>query len=506
MKGIHVFKNYIYKFKANAESEDIKFEGLAYHILYYTNNILFKLHGSFPAYIKEKLNKDFNYYRISSKDNDKDLALYNYILRLQEIFESKIKEFYKQNKKIKIVLPDAPEQQTKLLISYYSIKPNQVVNNPKILTNYEKQFKSFKKKSDDKEIISSEKYLIVGNKSNAVDKDEKQKFDNLDDKLNLKLDNSISMILPEVDLARYQENLSLNKILELYNALIIGSRILPAYLQTAIVNESNEKLNESANYFEILFSIYINIKDNNYSLIYLIINEFVSSFRDMIMKLKNAGVNFRTNKLLNDIKLETNSKNSFITPPVKIEPIRQKDVWENKKIMEQKIAFDFQNDLKKKIEYNNIKAKAIKHIDTTMNMSRIIDDILNSLDNTLNINIQKVDDEEEEIKEDVFNILYEIEKGNDIALIDEENGRKFEKKNIAFSTSDKGKEKRLSKMSRENFENIEKNFNEDYALKYIVDKMKNKVNKNDLIFKYELLKNEIKGYIPKKSNLYHAVN
>ena len=58
--------------------------------------------------------------------------------------------------------------------------------------------------------------------------------------------------------------------------------------------------------------------------------------------------------------------------------------------MEQKIAFDFQNDLKKKIEYNNIKAEAIKHIDTTMNMSRIIDDILNSLDNTLNINIQNL--------------------------------------------------------------------------------------------------------------------
>ena len=314
------------------------------------------------------------------------------------------------------------------------------------------------------------------------------------------------MILPEVDLAKYQENLSLNKILELYNALIIGSRILPAYLQTAIVNESNEKLNESSNYFEILFSIYKNIKANNYSLIHLTINEFVSSFSDMIMKLKNAGVNFRNNNLLNDIKLETNSKNSFITPPVKIEPIRQKDEWENKKIMEQKIAFDFQNDLKKKIEYNNIKAEAIKHIDTTMNMSRVIDDTLNSLDNTLNINIQKIDDEEEEIKDDVFNILEEIEKDEDIALIDEEDGKKVEKQNIAFSTSDKGKEKPLSKVSRENFENIEKNFNEDYALKYIVDKMKNKVNKNDLIFKYELLKNEIKGYIPNKSNLYHTVD
>jgi len=96
------------------------------------------------------------------------------------------------------------------------------------------------------------------------------------------------MILPEVDLKKYQDNLSLNIILELYNALIISSRILPSYLQTAIVNESNENLNESSKYFEILYSIHKNIKGNNKSLIHLTINEFVSSFNDMIMKLKNA--------------------------------------------------------------------------------------------------------------------------------------------------------------------------------------------------------------------------
>ena len=73
-------------------------------------------------------------------------------------------------------------------------------------------------------------------------------------------------------------------------------------------------------------------------------------------------------------------------------------------------------------------------------------------------------------------------------------------------SSDKGKDNPLSKTSREDFENIEKKFNEDYALKYIVDKMKNKVNKNDLTFKYELLKNEIKGYLPNKSNLFHALD
>jgi len=405
------------------------------------------------------------------------------------------------------MLPDAPDQQKNLLISYYSIDKHLNENIPKILNNYELQFKSFKNENNDKEIISSEKFLIVGNQNNPVDKNEKQNLDDLEDKLNLKLDNSISMTLPEVDLNKYQENLSLNKILELYNALIIGSRILPAYLQTAIVNESNEKLNESSKYFEILFSTFKNIKGNNNSLIHSTINEFITSFNDMIMKLKNAGVDFKNNKILKDIKLETNSKNSFITPPVKIEPIRQKDDWENKKIMEQKIAFDFQNDLKKKIEFNNIKAEAIKQIDT-MNMTRIIDDTINSLDNTQNNNNnnQKNSQEEEENEEDYFNILDEIEKDDDIALIDEEEEKKVEKKNVAFSTSEKGKEKPLSKASREDFENIEKKFNEDYALKYIVDKMKNKVNKNDIMFKYEQAKSEIKGYLPNKSNLYHAVD
>ncbi len=502
IKGINKFKNEINSYKKYADMENFTFEGLAYHIIYNTNNTFHELHKIFPSYIQEILEPDYNYYRTSSSKDHQDLALYNYILKLQDIFDNKNKEFSKQNKKIKIMIPDSPKQQKNLLFNYYSIDKNQVENEPKILENYNKQFINFNNEKDDKEIISSEKYLIVGNQSNPVDKDEKQKFDDLDDKLNLKLDNSISMILPEVDLKKYQDNLSLNKILELYNALIIGSRILPAYLQTAIVNESNENLNESSKYFEILYSIHKNIKGNNKSLIHLTINEFVSSFNDMIMKLKNAGVNFKSNKLLNDIKLENNSKSSFITPPEKIEPIRQKDEWENKKIMEQKIAFDFQNDLKKKIEFNNIKAEAIKQI-SQMNQTIILDDP--SISNS-NIHIDIPQPNVEEEKEEIFDILNEIEEDIDIDLVKEENENKVDKKAVAFSTSDKAKDKPLSKASREDFENIEKKFNEDYALKYIVDKMKNKVNKNDLYFKYELLKNEIKGYIPDKSNLYHPVD
>ena len=473
----------------------------------FNNNVIYELHKTFPSYIQKKLEFDFNYYRTSRREDDKDLALYNYILRLQDIFESKIKEFNKQYKKIKVILPDTFEQQKNLLIKYYSIDSNIIENNPKIISNYDKQFKIFNNK-DNNEIISSEKYLIIGNQSNPVNKNEKQNLENIEDKLNLKLDNSITMILPEVDLAKYQDNLSLNKILELYNAVIIGSRILPAYLQTSIVNENADNLKESSKYFEILYSIYKNINGNNSSLIHLTINEYILAFSDMIMKLKNAGISFRGNNLLNSIKLENNSKNSFITPPVKIEPIRQKDDWENKKIMEQKIAYDFQNDLKNKIEYHNIRVEEIRRIDTTnMNMTIIKDDNNNSLDISLNPNAPpKNEEEEEELKEDLLNLMDEMEKDINTDLIDEADAHKVENKKIAFSTSDKGKEKPLSRISRENFENIEKKFNEDYALKYIVDKMKNKVNKNDLTFKYELLKNEIRGYTPNKSNLYHAVD
>ena len=138
--------------------------------------------------------------------------------------------------------------------------------------------------------------------------------------------------------------------------------------------------------------------------------------------------------------------------------------------MEKKIEYYFKKKKKKKLEYNNMRAEALKHVDTTMNNSRVTDNTL-ILDNNLsNNNQEKYDDNEEgeDIEAEYFNILDEIEKDDDIALIDEGEEKKVEKKNIAFSTSDKGKENPLSKTSREEFENIEKKFNEDYALKYIL--------------------------------------
>ena len=46
-------------FKNEDESNEIIFEGLAYHIMNITNNILHSLHNSFPLNIKSHLEYDF---------------------------------------------------------------------------------------------------------------------------------------------------------------------------------------------------------------------------------------------------------------------------------------------------------------------------------------------------------------------------------------------------------------------------------------------------------------
>ena len=506
--GIAKFKNEVYNIyynNTNNKKGEITFESLAYHIIYNTRNCLYKLNDILPKEIQEILEYDFNGYRRSSDKNEQELYLYNYILKLSSIFEQKEDEFNRNKKSIIINDPNIKNEQKNLLLSYYSIRDkNDIDYKPKLIMNYEKQFRNFNKEIEKNEETKSQKYLIIGNECKEVNINEKPKYeDDNKNSSNLKLDNSISIVLPEIKLSIYKEKLSLNSICELFNKCIIGSRIFPAYLQTAITNENEENLKNAKNYFEILYSMYKNKKEEDNSIINEKSNEFISSFQDMIVKLNDAGINFKGNKDLSKIKQNINNKNSFIKTPEKIEPNKQKDQWENKKILEQKIEQDFQKEMMKKIEFNNIKTEQLKNIDINMSIIRNNNDTLNSLNESIN-NITKIEDNEEEIKfDEIFN---EFEKDEDIFLSDESDDKKIDKKIIAFSSSDKGKDNLLKKTSREDFDNLEKKFNEDYALKYIVDKMKNKVNKNDYIFKYELLKSEIKGYIPNKNNLYHNID
>ena len=56
------------------------------------NNILYSLHNNFHLKIKNHLEKDFEYYNKYSNDEDKNLALYHYILKLRDIFKEKEEE------------------------------------------------------------------------------------------------------------------------------------------------------------------------------------------------------------------------------------------------------------------------------------------------------------------------------------------------------------------------------------------------------------------------------
>ena len=52
-------------------------------VLFNAKNTLHQLNKSFPEEIQEVLNYDFQYYRRSTKDEDIDMELYNYILKYQ---------------------------------------------------------------------------------------------------------------------------------------------------------------------------------------------------------------------------------------------------------------------------------------------------------------------------------------------------------------------------------------------------------------------------------------
>ena len=80
---------------------DITFEFLSYHI-FNTDKFLNTFHKCLTTKIQNILYHDFDYYYKSNNNDDKYLALYNYIIKLYKIFEKADKEFIKNGKKLKI--------------------------------------------------------------------------------------------------------------------------------------------------------------------------------------------------------------------------------------------------------------------------------------------------------------------------------------------------------------------------------------------------------------------
>ena len=500
---IDTLNNSLINLKYNSKKDEITFENLCYHIINdRTYKLLYSLNSSLPKSLQDYLKADYdNYIRCS----DKDISLYNYLVKLNNIFkeqETKLKKL--SEKKISINIPGIEKEQKDLLFQYYSINENEIIEEKlNIFENYEKQSKDIKKQEIRE--ISSNRFLIIGDDSKPIDKLEKPKdIEDTNNPFKLTIDNSIQIDLPEISISDFKKDLTLLAYSELYNNCIICSRILPAYLYISIISDNKENIINVQKYFEILFAIYKNKKDKESSFIFEKINEFIISFEDMVFKLKEAGINFKKCKELMSIKRAV-VLNSFIKSAEKIEPMRKNIEWENKKLLEQRKEQEVQNKLNKKIEIDNIKADNIRNID--LNMSNIKQNDQNSISidlNSTNNNIQKNDSDEKDIK--LEELLDNVIEEDDLSFYDEDpkEGKKIEENKIAFASAGKGKDNPLTTTSKEGFENLEKKFNEDYALKYIVERMKNKINQNDLFFKYESL--TIAGYVPEKNNLYHNMD
>ena len=280
--------------------DNLTFERIAYHILYNTENTLSNLHGLFPNSIKEILNNDYQEltYKIGE---EKNLALFRYIIKLQEIFNEH-----------KLINPK--------IFSYYSNEQKFLIqdeNPSKLIESFENKLKLFKTENKVK-IKSSKNFLIKGNISETYDKNGEQEIDESNNEINLIPNNTCTtMKLPEIDLIEYNKFCSVDFIFKFYDNLKMGAIIFPFYLQLAMINNKNEekKLKEINNYFDTLFTVYSSVikhnnKENkNKSIVNLELKEFISSYETLIIKLKKEGIDMKKNQILNSINDEMYNKN-----------------------------------------------------------------------------------------------------------------------------------------------------------------------------------------------------
>ena len=165
---------------------------------------------------------------------------------------------------------------------------------------------------------------------------------------------------------------------------------------------------------------------------------------------------------------------------------------------------DFNISLINKNNYLNLESTQIKNVDNP-NVNIFFedeDDFENDENN--NLTMTKNEEEEKEIldNEEIpinidFNDLMNFEDENN----EEEINKSIKKGNdlISYNKLTKNKTDNQS-TSREKFEQLENQFNEDYALYFIVDKIK-KVKEDDILFEYEKNGKELKGYQPPENIL-----
>ena len=495
--------------------------------LYKNRHLIQSIKKQFPEKISLEVNDksenyDFNY----------NYSTFLSIVKLREILYEK----YKRNgfilgSYLKNLLSIQKNLLLELYIDKIDDKESEIPSIVQKLNTMNNSFKESKYNHNDEKIIHgnenqenrqiSSAYIIEGDFAYPLPENFIKDKNSINE--NIELNNTmiiekVSIVeLPEISIPKeINEKINLNSLKDEYDKYIKCARGFPSYLKYVLSNLPNDKQakRKAKNYLDIMISLYsktFKYKDGK-SLMKDKINEFNNAFEVTIQILKNGGLELNNLDFIKKIK--SNSKiNSFIIFPEKkvIEP--RWDSWE-KRIYNNKIENNYKNiSLFNKYETHNELG--------ILKTNKYDEKILNNLDNNNGINVNSIKNDNENMNQndkksqidDDFSSEDEIpEKIRKDEIISSDDEKEEDQKPIGnnnlFISSKKLSNKDSDKRSafREKFEKLESHFNEDYAIQYIVNKIKNKIDENDMYFEYEKNKKELKGFEPPKELLNNKIN
>ena len=486
---INKYKNFIKEYKGKYREEKISFECLIYHIYKNPSKMMYIIIQFLPEDKKSTFQNIYNQFdfernKRNSNTKDKEIVLYKFIYNFHKFFIEQKEKFENIGKQIRKSNPIFENRHEEMLFNYISI-PRTYPEKPKDLKNYLDKIENTQPKEENKDYSKGKIINIKGEQSEIVNEDKKPK-DNFDiiNNENIHLDNDIKIDFPDIGLFKANYSMNINNINEFLKKYIIYCRIFQLYIWHLKINKLN--LNEAVEKYGLLFGVYNSIKNNkNNPIIKGIAEEYIKSFEDMIIKLKNTNIKFDK---FDYLKGENKNEYSYIQPPEKKELYKKEDKWENKKKYEEEKKEEFENNILRKIEKSRNMAKG--KMDFNLN------------ETTITIKEQS-SDEDDSIKEIIIDI--KEDKENDIKnlalnvdVFDYDNidlGKEKIGEGNKLTTNKVANENDQTKLSRVKFEDYEKKFNEDYTLKYIIDNL-NKLGKdlnsqNMLLFKYEKTKDYI---------------
>ena len=330
------------RFEKIKKDDKFTFSYLAYLIFEKTKDTLNSFNSFLPEEIKSQISFEINdilkYIDADKKEldwknfNEKKLNLIN---KIYFIFIKKKKEIEGNNNIISFssINSDLYSKIDKLQKEFFFIPKNgnrislsdsigklsqKILSIEQDISKSELKLKNMKFLDKNKEEVSqilADKFLIIDDKAEKVDKNKKP----IHSKYISDISNQ-SNTVDEIELEDMNEpdSYTINSLMEYYGRCILKTQMLPAFIRYAVITKNEEKITKSTNFISTLFNLYNISNNHNFSLISPRIEEFQKSFEIMISKLKKSGADFSKDKDLKKLNFaDTNENEDFIKLPEK---------------------------------------------------------------------------------------------------------------------------------------------------------------------------------------------